>query len=132
MQHSSCSVCSLHSPSFPGQAWSSGPFTYSAFVWLFPCMSPHVDHQHILGFEWFLLPGTIQPSAHELFLLTMYVVIVDMLFRYNRGYNLTEIQHQLQCYCNSALEEHQRFRCEPAPCSTKRVRSSALVSDHRV
>ena len=27
-------------------------FTYSTFVRLLPCVSSHMNHQHILGFEW--------------------------------------------------------------------------------
>lgn len=49
-----------------------------------------------------------------------------------RGYSLIETQHQLQPYCNFALEEHQRYRCEPGPCDTERIRPSALSSDHGV
>lgn len=46
---------------------------------LFPGMPAHVDHQHILCLEGLLLSGAILPSAHELLLFAMDVVIVDVL-----------------------------------------------------
>ena len=55
------------------------PHTHSAFVRLLPRVSPHVHHQHVLGFEGLLLSRAIQPSAHEFLLLTMNMVIIYML-----------------------------------------------------
>ena len=55
------------------------PRTHSAFVRLLPRVPAHVDHQHVLGFEGFLLSRTIEPPAHKLLLLSMDVVIIYML-----------------------------------------------------
>jgi hypothetical protein len=53
--------------------------TYSASMWFFPSVAPHVHHQHILGLEGLLLPGTIFPLAHERLLAITNMVIVEML-----------------------------------------------------
>ena len=54
-------------------------FTHSALVWLLSCMSAHVDHQHVLGFERSLLSRALLPVTHKLLFLSMDVLIVDML-----------------------------------------------------
>lgn len=55
------------------------PRTHSAFVRLLPRVSPHVHHQHVLGFEGLLLSRAIQPPAHEFLLLAVNMVVVYML-----------------------------------------------------
>jgi len=54
---------------------------YGALVRLLPGVSAHVDHQHVLGLEGLLLPGTIVPATHKLLLLPVDVVVVDVLHR---------------------------------------------------
>ena len=39
----------------------------------------HVDYQHVLSFEGFLLSGTVLPLANEAFLVGVYVVIRNVL-----------------------------------------------------
>ena len=56
---------------------------YGALVRLLPGVSAHVDHQHVLGLEGLLLPGTLVPAAHKLLLLPVDVVVVDVLERDN-------------------------------------------------
>lgn len=48
---------------------------------LLPCVTPHVDHQHVLSLEGLLLARTLLPAAHKLLLLTVDVVVVDVLRR---------------------------------------------------
>lgn len=52
---------------------------HRALVWLLACVSAHVDHQHVLGFEGPQLPGAAPPMAHELLPLPMNVLAVDVL-----------------------------------------------------
>lgn len=54
-------------------------FPYCALVGLFPGVSAHVDHQHVLRLEGLLLSRAFLPSTHELLLLPVDVVIVDVL-----------------------------------------------------
>lgn len=54
--------------------------THRALVWFLPCVSAHVNHQHVLSFEGLLLPRTVVPAAHELLLLSVDVVIIDVLW----------------------------------------------------
>ena len=61
---------------FPGIRGS-----YCAFMRLLPCVTPHVDHQHVLRLEGLLLPRTLLPATHKLLLLTVDVVVVDVLRR---------------------------------------------------
>lgn len=42
-------------------------------------MTSHVDHQHVLRLEGLLLAGTFLPATHELLLLAVDVVVVDVL-----------------------------------------------------
>lgn len=55
-------------------------FTHRALVWFLPRVPPHVNHQHVLSFEGLLLPRTVVPAAHELLLLPVDVVIIDVLW----------------------------------------------------
>lgn len=52
---------------------------HRALVWLLACVSAHVDHQHVLGFEGPQLPGAAPPMAHELLPLPVDVLTVDVL-----------------------------------------------------
>ena len=52
---------------------------HRALMWLLARVSAHVHHQHVLGFEGFLLSRTVEPPAHKLLLLSMDVVIIYML-----------------------------------------------------
>lgn len=52
---------------------------HRALVWLLACVSAHVDHQHVLGFEGPQLPGAAPPMAHELLPLPVDVLAVDVL-----------------------------------------------------
>lgn len=54
--------------------------THRALVWFLPCVSAHVNHQHVLSFEGLLLPRTVLPAAHKLLLLSVDVVIIDVLW----------------------------------------------------
>lgn len=54
--------------------------THRALVWFLPCVSAHVNHQHVLSFEGLLLPRTVVPAAHKLLLLSVDVVIIDVLW----------------------------------------------------
>lgn len=64
-----------------GQQDADGRAPYGAFMRLLPRVAPHVDHQHVLRLEGLLLAGTFLPAAHELLLLAMDVVVVDVLCR---------------------------------------------------
>lgn len=58
-----------------------GPsITHRALVWFLPRVPAHVYHQHVLSFEGLLLPRTVVPAAHELLLLSVDVVIIDVLW----------------------------------------------------
>lgn len=48
---------------------------------LLPGVTSHVDHQHVLGLEGLLLARTLLPATHELLLLAVDVVVVDVLCR---------------------------------------------------
>ena len=52
---------------------------YSASVWLFSRVSPHVNHQHVLCLERLLLPRTFPPLADEDLLVHGDVVVVQVL-----------------------------------------------------
>lgn len=52
---------------------------HRALVRLLACVSAHVDHQHVLGFEGPQLSGAAPPMAHELLPLPMDVLTVDVL-----------------------------------------------------
>lgn len=54
-------------------------FTYSALVWLLSCVSAHVNHKHVLGFERPLLSRALLPVTDKLFFLSMDVLIIDVL-----------------------------------------------------
>lgn len=54
-------------------------FTHRALVRFLPRVAAHVNHQHVLSFEGLLLPRTLVPAAHELLLLSMDVVVIDVL-----------------------------------------------------
>lgn len=54
---------------------------YCAFMRLLPGVTSHVDHQHVLGLEGLLLTRTFLPATHELLLLAVDVVVVDVLCR---------------------------------------------------
>lgn len=62
-----------------GQQDADGRAPYGAFMRLLPRVAPHVDHQHVLRLEGLLLAGTFLPAAHELLLLAVDVVVVDVL-----------------------------------------------------
>lgn len=62
-----------------GQQNADGRAPYCAFVRLLPRVTSHVDHQHVLRLEGLLLAGTFLPAAHELLLLAVDVVVVDVL-----------------------------------------------------
>lgn len=71
----------------PPSGGPSGPMgaprpsvTHRALVWFLPCVSAHVNHQHVLSFEGLLLPRTVLPAAHKLLLLSVDVVIIDVLW----------------------------------------------------
>lgn len=53
--------------------------THSALVWLLSCVSAHMNHQHVLGFERPLFSRALLPVAHKLLLLPMDVLIVNVL-----------------------------------------------------
>lgn len=42
-------------------------------------MPSHVHDQHVLGFEWFLLPTAFHPVTDKTLLVTTDVVLVDVL-----------------------------------------------------
>lgn len=48
-------------------------------MWLLTRVSAHVNNQHVLGLEGLLLSRAGLPAAHELLLLPVDVLIVDML-----------------------------------------------------
>lgn len=48
----------------------------------------HVNHQHVLRLEWFLVPGAFLPSAHERLLIRVDVVVVDVLHELVLGVEL--------------------------------------------
>lgn len=54
-------------------------FTHRALVWFLPRVAAHVNHQHVLSFEGLLLPRTLLPATHELLLLPVDVVVIDVL-----------------------------------------------------
>lgn len=54
---------------------------HSALVWLLSCVSAHMNHQHVLGFERPLLSRALLPVTHKLLLFSMDVLIVDVLFQ---------------------------------------------------
>ena len=54
-------------------------FSYRAFMRFLPGMSPHMNDQHVLSFEWLLLSRTIFPLTNETFLICMNMVIWDVL-----------------------------------------------------
>lgn len=45
-------------------------------------MPPHVHHQHVLCFEWFLVSGTILPLAHERLFVRLDVIVNYVLDQY--------------------------------------------------
>lgn len=55
-------------------------FTHRALVRFLPRVPAHVNHQHVLSFEGLLFPRTLVPAAHELLLLPVDVVIIDVLW----------------------------------------------------
>lgn len=54
-------------------------FTHSALVWLLSCVSTHMNHKHVLGFERTLFSGALLPVTHKLLLFSMDVFIIDVL-----------------------------------------------------
>lgn len=58
-----------------------GGGAHRALVGLLARVPPHVHHQHVLRLEGLLLPRARLPAAHELFLLPVDVLIVDVLRR---------------------------------------------------
>lgn len=54
--------------------------THRALVRFLPRVPAHVNHQHVLSFEGLLFPRTLVPAAHELLLLPVDVVIIDVLW----------------------------------------------------
>lgn len=77
---------------------ADGPAPYGAFMRLLPRVAPHVDHQHVLRLEGLLLAGTFLPAAHELLLLAVDVVVVDVL----RG--------EEQAFVNKRVQKRRPFR----------------------
>lgn len=78
-----------------------GRDTYRALVRLLASVPPHVDHQHILRFEGLLLPRAGLPAAHELLLLPVDMLIVDVLpgdesMRVSPGASLHYLVHSVQ------------------------------------
>ena len=66
--------------------WTTGMYwahvhPYRALVRLLPCMPPHVDHQHVLRLERFLLSWAVPPLAHKVLLVGVDVVVGNMLDR---------------------------------------------------
>lgn len=57
---------------------SLGAAFISAFMWLLPCVTPHVYNQHVLSFKGFLLSGAAIPIASEVLTIFLDVVSVDM------------------------------------------------------
>lgn len=68
---------------------------------LLPRVTPHVDHQHVLSLEGLLLPRTLLPAAHELLLLTVDVVVVDVL----RGQFIRVNRHNVSQHTSSGDTE---------------------------
>lgn len=56
-----------------------GREAHRAFVRLLTRVPAHVDHQHVLGLEGLLLSRAGLPAAHELLLLPVDVLVVDVL-----------------------------------------------------
>lgn len=56
-------------------------------MWFLPRVAAHVNHQHVLSFEGLLLPRTLLPAAHELLLLPVDVVVIDVLRETRRSTN---------------------------------------------
>lgn len=77
----------------------SSVFTHRALVWFLPSVPPHVNHQHVLGLEGLLLPGTLLPAAHELLLLPVDVVVIDVLWdtRMSRSFFFPYSAKRLSC-----------------------------------
>lgn len=48
-------------------------------MWLLSCVSSHVNHQHVLGFERSLLSRALLPVTHKLLFLSVDVLVVDVL-----------------------------------------------------
>lgn len=48
---------------------------------LLPRMPSHMNHQHVLSFERFLIPGATDPAADKGLLGGMDVVCVDVLYQ---------------------------------------------------
>ena len=53
--------------------------THRTLVRLLAGVPPHVDDQHVLGFERLLLPVAVHPAAHKRLLVGLDVVLVDVL-----------------------------------------------------
>lgn len=53
--------------------------THRALVRLLAGVSSHVNHEHVLRFEWFFLPRAVLPSANEALFVGVNVVVVDVL-----------------------------------------------------
>lgn len=53
-------------------------------MWLLAGVAPHVDHQHVLRLEGLLLSRALVPAAHELLLLAVDVLVVNVLWRRRR------------------------------------------------
>ena len=53
--------------------------THRTLVRLLAGMPPHVDDQHVLGFERLLLPVAVHPAAHKRLLVCLDVILVDVL-----------------------------------------------------
>lgn len=76
--------------------WVSGPVlncvqvalqweeAHRALVRLLTRVPAHVDNQHVLGLERLLLSRAGLPATHELLLLPVDVLVVDMLYRGER------------------------------------------------
>lgn len=54
-------------------------FPYCAFMWFFPGVPSHVDHQHVLCLKGFLFSRAFLPPTHKLLLLPVDVVIINVL-----------------------------------------------------
>lgn len=67
--------------------------THSALMWFLPRMSSHMHHEHILSFEWLLIPGAPHPTADESLLAGVDVVCVDMLHQIVLGRELKLAVH---------------------------------------
>ena len=59
--------------------WPKRDVSYSASVWFFSSVSPHVHDQHVLRLEGLLLSAAVFPLTDERLLVHPDVVVVQVL-----------------------------------------------------